>query len=159
MIDECVAFDTKGYLYSYIKQQDEWRSSDHDLYVADIDVCEAGLTTCYGNCTCTYKGICKIIFIWLEKNNQNYLTLKIFNEICTDEKKANYTLHVLWSGYSFLDWLFFLFIFSGPGQAENGCPHGFGLLRKKEQQDFCYELYVIVNVSNFEQTLVCVVYH
>lgn len=26
------------------------------LYVADIDVCQAGLHNCFGNSTCTYKG-------------------------------------------------------------------------------------------------------
>ena len=57
MIDECVAFDSKGQLFSYIPVQNKWRSSKSvDLYVSDIDVCKAGLISCYGNCTCTYAG-------------------------------------------------------------------------------------------------------
>ena len=57
LIDECVAFDSRGAMYSHIPKKKEWVSSSGiDLYVADIDVCKAGLTTCYGNCTCSSAG-------------------------------------------------------------------------------------------------------
>ena len=56
-IDECVAFTTDGRMYSYIGEEKEWKtSSGTTLYVADMDVCQAGFTTCFGNCTCTSVG-------------------------------------------------------------------------------------------------------
>ena len=58
LIDECIAFDSKGRLYVHIPQRKNWRypSKDTDFYVANIDICKAGITTCYGECTCNYTG-------------------------------------------------------------------------------------------------------
>ena len=59
-IDECVAFDTDGRMLSHIGLEKGWISFEGTVYVADIDVCQAGLTTCYGNCTCLSSG--KLIY-------------------------------------------------------------------------------------------------
>lgn len=67
---ECVAFTTEGHFKTIIQPKAQWRtlkpssssifSSHHTitagLYVADIDVCAAGLHNCYGNATCKYLG-------------------------------------------------------------------------------------------------------
>ena len=56
IIDECVAFNSKGDLKVFLKPESEWKSSSSTLYVADMDVCKAGIHNCFGNSTCTSKG-------------------------------------------------------------------------------------------------------
>lgn len=55
-IEECVAYNADGELYSHVEQVKDWKSYKGTMYVADIDICEAGITSCYGNCTCKYTG-------------------------------------------------------------------------------------------------------
>ena len=56
IIDECVAFTTKGDLKVFLSSESKWSSSSHDLYIADIDVCKAGIHNCFGNSTCISLG-------------------------------------------------------------------------------------------------------
>lgn len=56
IIDECVAFNTKGDLKVFIDKESKWVKSSSTLYVADIDVCQAGLHNCFGNSTCKSLG-------------------------------------------------------------------------------------------------------
>ena len=51
-----MAFDTDGRMFSHIGFEKDWMSFEGTAYVADIDICQAGLTTCYGNCTCSSTG-------------------------------------------------------------------------------------------------------
>ena len=58
-VHECVAFTTEGHFKTIIQPNSQWRktnTSNTGLYVADIDVCAAGLHNCYGNATCQYLG-------------------------------------------------------------------------------------------------------
>lgn len=58
LIDECVAFTSEGGLKSRIEPKAKWKKvPTGGLYVADIDVCQAGLHNCQGNYTCTHLGI------------------------------------------------------------------------------------------------------
>ena len=58
LIDECVAFTSEGGLKSRIEPKARWKKvPSGGMYVADIDVCQAGLHNCQGNFTCTHLGI------------------------------------------------------------------------------------------------------
>ena len=57
LIYECVAFTLDGYVFSNIGVKSTWHKFSGTFYVADMDVCKAGYTTCYGNHTCTYLGV------------------------------------------------------------------------------------------------------
>ena len=56
IIDECVAFTSKGELKVFLSPESHWTRSSSTLYVADIDVCKAGIHNCFGNSTCTSIG-------------------------------------------------------------------------------------------------------
>lgn len=59
VVDECVGFTSDGHLKQYIGPESQWSSrSGTSLYLADINVCEAGVHNCYGNYTCTHLGEC-----------------------------------------------------------------------------------------------------
>ena len=56
-IDECVAFNTNGGLKSMIDPEPKWKHTNSGgLYVAEIDICQAGLHNCYGSSTCKSLG-------------------------------------------------------------------------------------------------------
>ena len=56
-VDECVGFTSDGKLKQYIAPESHWSSRGGvSLYLADINVCEAGIHNCYGNYTCTHLG-------------------------------------------------------------------------------------------------------
>ena len=78
-IYECVAFTTGGHFKSIIKPQDQWRAvtSDKDgLYVADINVCQAGQHNCYGNSTCKYIGT---LYSQLQYKVYTFSIIRVFN--------------------------------------------------------------------------------
>ena len=56
IIDECVGFNSKGDLKVFLSPEARWSKSSTNLYVADINVCEAGIHNCFGNSTCTSIG-------------------------------------------------------------------------------------------------------
>ena len=51
-----MAFNTKGDLKVFLDKESKWVKSSSTLYVADIDVCQAGLHNCFGNSTCKSLG-------------------------------------------------------------------------------------------------------
>lgn len=56
-IDECVAYTKDGKLLVTIKEESQWSSkSDYRSYIADMDVCKAGIHECFGNSTCVTLG-------------------------------------------------------------------------------------------------------
>ncbi|XP_019849560.1 PREDICTED: uncharacterized protein LOC109580616 [Amphimedon queenslandica] len=56
---ECVAFTAEGHFKTIIQPDSQWKkinTSSTGLYVADIDVCAAGLHNCNENAICHYLG-------------------------------------------------------------------------------------------------------
>ena len=57
VIDECVAYTKDGKLLVTINPESKWTDKPGQrAYIADIDVCKAGIHECFGNSTCESLG-------------------------------------------------------------------------------------------------------
>ena len=56
IFDECMAYDSNGVIRGIVQPQSTWRRTSGSVFVADVDVCKAGVHNCFGNSTCKYAG-------------------------------------------------------------------------------------------------------
>lgn len=56
IFDECMAYDSNGLIRGIVQPQSTWRRTSGSVFVADVDVCKAGVHNCFGNSTCKYTG-------------------------------------------------------------------------------------------------------
>ena len=58
MFDECVGYDSSGKINGVLNHQGSWRRVvGGSVYIANIDVCKAGIHKCYGNASCVSTGL------------------------------------------------------------------------------------------------------
>ncbi|XP_019855579.1 PREDICTED: UDP-glucuronate 4-epimerase 4-like isoform X2 [Amphimedon queenslandica] len=89
-IDECIGFTPEGSLRVAIGLQKDWTNGS-GLYVADIDICQAGHHNCRGNYTCKYEGpsqcTCGCAKGWKSTKNTICVQVEYFEGMTSDKER------------------------------------------------------------------------
>lgn len=51
-----MGYDSNGIIKGVLDPESSWSRTHGDVYIADVDVCQAGVHKCYGNASCISTG-------------------------------------------------------------------------------------------------------